>query len=435
MSVLSVKNLGKVYRSYRSEWLRVGRWFGIEPTPAEETWVLRNINFEIEPGESIGIVGQNGAGKSTLLKIIAGTLQLTEGEVKVNGRVAAILELGMSFDPELTGRQNVRHAAGLMGFTPNQIAAAMPDIEVFADISEYFDEPVRTYSSGMNMRIAFAVATAQRPEILIVDEALSVGDPYFQAKCFKRINDFKRQGTTFVLVSHNIEDLVKHCERAIMLKDGHIEMDGSPREVGNRYLDDLFGNSPNSLGGEMPAEIEVVNSMLSGLDDEFHTRPGYLASEHRWGHGGAQILDYLVIANEQKYPSHIDTNSTASFYFKVRFDADFVNVVPGFLIKTLEGIYVYGTNSFLSSRGRTSISAKTGDIRIFCFSAPLTLNAGNYMVSLGVSSGDPQVELLPLDRRYDSIMVQLGSAAPIVGIADLNATFRTADSFAEGAEL
>lgn len=435
MTVLSVKNLGKVFRTYRSEWHRFGRWFGMKLAPAEETWVLRHISFDIQPGESIGIVGQNGAGKSTLLKIIAGTLQTTEGQVQKNGRIAAILELGMGFNPELTGRQNVYHAAGLMGFEPAQIDAAMPDIETFAEIGDYFDEPVRTYSSGMQMRVAFAVATAWRPEILIVDEALSVGDAYFQAKCFQRINEFKEQGMTFVLVSHNVTELVKHCKRAIMLKNGRVEIDGSAREVSNRYLDDLFGKSATNLDAETSVEPEAVHSMLSGLEDEFHTRPGYHANEHRWGHGGAQILDYLIVANGQQYPSQIKTHSKARFYFKVRFDADFENVVPGFLIKTHEGMYLYGTNSFLSSRGQVNISAKAGDVKVFNFSLPLALNKGHYMISFGISSGDPQGELLPLERRYDAVMLHIDAAMPFVGIVDFEAAFRSVGTLAEEDEL
>lgn len=187
MSLLTVKNLGKAYRVYASEFQRIGRWFGISTKPKEEHWVLKHVNFSIHAGEAIGIVGQNGAGKSTLLKMITGTLQPTEGNVQVNGRIAAILELGMGFTPDLTGRQNVYHAAGLMGFNADRIDEVIKEIEAFAEIGTYFDEPVRTYSSGMQMRVAFAVATAIRPEILIVDEALSVGDSYFQHKSFDQI--------------------------------------------------------------------------------------------------------------------------------------------------------------------------------------------------------------------------------------------------------
>lgn len=223
MTLLSVNNLGKAYRSYYSEWQRFARWFGIAIRPREEHWVLRHVSFDIRPGEAIGIMGQNGAGKSTLLKMIAGTLQPSEGSVHVNGRVAAILELGMGFNPELTGRQNVLHSAGLMGYSHAQILQVMSDIEAFAEIGEYFDQQVRTYSSGMQVRVAFAVATAFRPQILIVDEALSVGDSYFQHKSFDRIRQFQQQGTTLLLVSHDPTSILTLCDRTLLLENGKSE--------------------------------------------------------------------------------------------------------------------------------------------------------------------------------------------------------------------
>ncbi|HES76002.1 MAG TPA: ABC transporter ATP-binding protein, partial [bacterium] len=173
--VLEVNNIGKAYRDYGGEWRRVLSWFGLPLKPRAEHWTLRDISFSIHPGEAVGIVGQNGTGKSTLLKIITGTLKPSTGHVRLHGSIAAILELGMGFHPELTGRQNAFHAAGLMGYSREQINAVIGDIEAFAEIGEYFDQPVRTYSSGMHVRVAFSVATAFRPDILIIDEALSVG--------------------------------------------------------------------------------------------------------------------------------------------------------------------------------------------------------------------------------------------------------------------
>jgi lipopolysaccharide transport system ATP-binding protein len=424
MSILTVNNLGKAYRVYSSEFQRIGRWLGLPIKPTEEHWVIKGVNFSIQPGESIGIVGQNGAGKSTLLKMITGTLQPSEGGVQVNGRIAAILELGMGFSSELSGRQNVFHTAGLMGFSTTQIAEAMPDIEAFAEIGEYFDEPVRTYSSGMQMRVAFAVSTAFRPDLLIVDEALSVGDSYFQAKCFKRIKQYREEGMTLILVSHSADDVVRHCERAILLKNGRIELDGPSRDVTNRYLDELFGKKKGSkLNGSAVSEGLVKEDFLI-TDDIFATRGGYNPAEYRWGHGGAAILDYLIIVDGERFPSRIESNSHCDFYFKVRFDQDFDNVVPGFLIKTLEGIFLYGTNSFVSTRGKSVISVVAGEVKVFKFSLPLSLNAGDFLVSFGVSSGDPLMgDLVPLDRRYDSVMLKVSRAIQFWGISDMAATF------------
>ncbi|MBK5436255.1 ABC transporter ATP-binding protein [Pseudomonas sp. TH32] len=424
MNLLSVSHLGKAYRVYASEFQRIGRWFGLPIKPSEEHWVMKDVSFSIRPGESIGIVGQNGAGKSTLLKMITGTLQPSEGSVQVNGRIAAILELGMGFTPELTGRQNVFHSAGLMGFSVAQIAEAMPEIEAFAEIGEYFDEPVRTYSSGMQMRVAFAVSTAFRPDLLIVDEALSVGDSYFQAKCFKRIKQYREEGMTLILVSHSADDIVRHCERAILLKNGRVEFDGPSREVTNRYLDELFGKKKGAGHETEVASPGLVSEDFLDTNDVFATRAGYNPAEYRWGHGGAAILDYLVIVDGERFPSRIESNSNGDFYFKVRFDADFESVVPGFLIKTLDGVFLYGTNSFVSSRGQSAISVRAGDIRMFRFSLPLNLNAGDHLVSFGISSGNPLMgDLLPLDRRYDAVMLKIIRVVQFWGLSDMQATF------------
>nr|VFK10872.1 MAG: lipopolysaccharide transport system ATP-binding protein [Candidatus Kentron sp. LPFa]VFK27308.1 MAG: lipopolysaccharide transport system ATP-binding protein [Candidatus Kentron sp. LPFa] len=247
MTVLSVQDIGKAFRSYRSEWRRFARWFGLPLKPTEETWVLRHISFDIQPGEAIGIVGQNGAGKSTLLKIITGTLQPNEGQVQINGRIAAILELGMGFNPDLTGRQNVHHAAGLMGFTSEQIQETMPNIEAFAEIGEYFDEPVRTYSSGMQARVAFSVTTAISPNILIVDEALSVGDIAFQAKCLQRMGNMKKNGVTILFVSHALNQVRQFCDKVVYLSSGKIRAFGDVSKVCDTYQNDIAGISQRRI--------------------------------------------------------------------------------------------------------------------------------------------------------------------------------------------
>lgn len=436
MGAITVSHLGKAYKQYPTRWSRLAEWLDPRGKPRHHLhWVLRDINFTVQPGEAVGIIGINGAGKSTLLKLITGTTQPTTGSVQITGRVAALLELGMGFHPDFTGRQNVFMAGQLLGMDSGTIARLMPEIEAFAEIGEYIDQPVRVYSSGMQMRLAFSVATAIRPDILIVDEALSVGDAYFQAKCYQRINKFKEEGTTLLLVSHSPGDVVKHCERAIMLKHGRIEMDGSSRAVVNRYLDELFGKRKVRQEELNAIDDFSKQSMLSSSTDEFHTRPGYHAGEYRWGCGGAAIVDYLVVADGQRYPSRIESNAKTDFYFKVRFDDNFDNVVPGLLIKTLEGIFLYGTNSFISSEGRVNIAARAGDVKVFRFSLPLALNEGHYLVSFGISAGDPQQELTPLDRRYDSVLLHVGRTQPFWGIVDLNASFTCLESHSKTAAI
>jgi lipopolysaccharide transport system ATP-binding protein len=422
MGALTVNGVSKAYKRYPGKWARAREWLTGRPAH-EKTWILRDISFNVEPGESLGIVGVNGAGKSTLLKVITGTTEPTSGSVAAQGRVAALLELGMGFHPDFTGRQNVAIAGQLLGLDTREIVECMPAIEAFAEIGDYIDRPVRIYSSGMQVRLAFAVATAVRPDMLIVDEALSVGDAFFQSKCHQRINEFKQKGTTLLLVSHSAEEVVKHCQRAILLKNGRIELDASSRAVTNRYLDELFGKRGSNDTASRTEPAGSIATMAGGAREDFQTRPGYRAAEHRWGHGGAAILDYLIVANGQHYPSRIEGNSVVDFLFKVRFDADYDSIVPGFLIKSLEGIFLYGTNSHLATAGRMSISAKAGDLKVFRFSLPLSLNQGNYLVSFGVSSGDPALSPVPLDRRYDSVLVHVGRALPFWGIVDLQATF------------
>jgi lipopolysaccharide transport system ATP-binding protein len=266
-----------------------------------------------------------------------------------------------------------------------------------------------------------------QPDILIVDEALSVGDMHFQAKCYQRLARFREQGTTLLLVSHSVEDIVKHCDRAIMLKNGCIEHEGRSRVVTNCYLDELFGKRKEYHSSSSSADPEIVNSILSGIDDKFHSRPGYHKEEHRWGQGGAVILDYLIVSDGEQYPSRIMGNAIVNFYFKVRFDTDFDYVVPGFLIKTLEGIFLYGTNSFISTRGKVRVRVCAGDVKVFRFSLSLALNDGDYLISFGISSGNPLQELIPLERRYDSVLLHVDHALSFWGIVDMNASFQLVD--------
>lgn len=422
MGTICVTNVGKAYKQYPNRWSRLVEWLFSFAGPRHRLqWVLQDINFTVQAGESVGIVGINGAGKSTLLKIITGTTQPTTGTIEITGRVAALLELGMGFHTDFTGRQNAFMAGQLQGLTMAQIAELMPEIERFAEIGDYIDQPVRVYSSGMQVRLAFAVATAVRPDILIVDEALSVGDAYFQVKCYQRISQFKELGTTLLLVTHSTGEVVKHCQRALMLKNGRVELDSSARAVTNRYLDELFGKQQESATNQGAGDLAI--DILAGLSDDFHTRPGYHREEYRWGHGGAVILDYLIVAQGQTYPSRIEGNALVDFYFKVRFDDDFNEVVPGFLIKTMDGIFLYGTNSFIASQGRESLSARIGDVKVFQFSLPLTLNEGHYLISFGISSGNPLQELIPLERRYDAVLIHVGRTMPFWGIVDMEASF------------
>ncbi|MGP5467342.1 ABC transporter ATP-binding protein [Pseudomonas helleri] len=373
MSLLTVKNLGKAYRVYASEFQRIGRWFGIPIKPSEEHWVLKHINFAIKPGEAIGIVGQNGAGKSTLLKMITGTLQPTEGSVEVNGRIAAILELGMGFTADLTGRQNVYHAAGLMGFNAEQINQVIDDIEAFAEIGSYFDEPVRTYSSGMQMRVAFAVATAIRPEILIVDEALSVGDSYFQHKSFDRIREFQKQGTTLLIVSHDRGSIQALCNRAILLEKGTVIKDGKPEEVMDFY---------NAL----IAEKENATVEIRELEDG--------SVQTRSGSGEASIESVSLHNSEGDPVEYVSVGETVSLRINATINSAIPELVVGYLIKDRLGQPVFGTNTHHMDCKVSDLAA--GEVLKYSFSFAANLGVGSYSVAVALHTTDSH-----LSRNYE----------------------------------
>ena len=236
MSTISVTGLGKAYKQYPTRWSRLAEWV-IPSSKIRHTlkWVMQDVSFTINAGEAVGIIGINGAGKSTLLKMITGTTEPTTGSVKVTGRVAALLELGMGFHHDFTGRQNVFMAGQLLGYSVEEIRALMPEITAFAEVGDYIDQPVRVYSSGMQMRLAFSLATARRPDVLIVDEALSVGDTYFQHKSYDRIRELRKQGTTLLIVSHDKSAIQSVCDRAILINEGKLSMEGKPEAVMDYY--------------------------------------------------------------------------------------------------------------------------------------------------------------------------------------------------------
>ena len=365
MSLLSVSGLGKSYRSYRSEWLRFARWLYLPVKPSAENWIIRHINFSIEPGEAIGIVGQNGAGKSTLLKMITGTLQPSEGTVTCRGRIAAILELGMGFNPELTGRQNAYHAAGLMGFSKEQIDSVIDWIDSFAEIGSYFDAPVRTYSSGMQMRVAFAVATAFRPEILIIDEALSVGDGYFQHKSFDRIREFQQQGTTLLIVSHDRSAIQALCSRAVLLDKGTIIKDGNPEEVMDFY---------NALIAEKEGTSVTVQHLDNGR------------VQTRSGSGEASILAVDVFNSAEQPAEFIRVGEIASLRIKVGVSVALPELVVGYMIKDRLGQSVYGTNTHHLGCKLEALEADT-EIE-YRFNFAMNLGVGSYSVAVALHTAD-----------------------------------------------
>ncbi|MCC4633026.1 ABC transporter ATP-binding protein [Xanthomonas dyei] len=361
--MLVVNGLGKAYRRWGSEWARVASWLGLPTRPAEENWVLRGVSFSIAAGETVGIVGHNGAGKSTLLKLITGTTRPTEGTVTCTGKVAAILELGMGFNADLTGRENAYHSAGLMGYSHAEIEAAMPAIEEFAEVGEYFDQPMRTYSSGMQMRVSFSVATAFRPDILIVDEALSVGDSYFQHKSFKRIREFRDLGTTLLLVSHDSSAIQAICDRAILLDSGKVLLDAAPDDVMDYY---------NALIAERENASLVVNKHATGREQ--------VVSGSR-----EATVDSIALFNEAGMPVQVvEVGQQVSLRISVKVHAAIERLVLGYMIKDRLGQAIFGTNTHYTEQPLGQLRA--GELIEYEVRFKAALGAGSYSVATALVS-------------------------------------------------
>ena len=364
MGYLRVRNVGKAYKRYPGKWARLTEWVtGRERH--EKHWVLRDISFEVAPGEAAGIVGINGAGKSTLLKIITGTAQPTTGSVEIGGRVAALLELGMGFHPDFTGRQNVYMGGQINGLFTGQISELMPEIEDFAEIGDYIDQPLRTYSSGMQMRLAFSVATAIRPDILIVDEALSVGDSYFQHKSFNRIREFREQGTTLLIVSHDRNAIQSLCDRAILLERGFVIKDSNPEEVMDFY---------NAIIAEKENATVEVRKLEGGRAQTIS------------GTGEATVSDIAIFDQNGQRVEFVDVGQAITLHIEVVTHAFIERLVLGYGIKDRLGQVMYGTNTDLKKQALLNVPA--GTRHVFDIVFPVNLGPGSYSIQTALCSTD-----------------------------------------------
>jgi lipopolysaccharide transport system ATP-binding protein len=364
MGSISVTNLGKAYKKYPGHWSRLLEWASPSGTPRHQLkWVLQEISFRVEPGEAMGIIGINGAGKSTLLKLITGTSQPTTGSVEIRGRVAAMLELGMGFHPDFTGRQNAYMGGQLIGWSSAEISELMPEIEAFAEIGDYIDQPVRVYSSGMQMRLAFSLATARRPDVLIVDEALSVGDAYFQHKSFNRIREFRKAGTTLLIVSHDKTAIQSVCDRAILLDGGRMAKEGPPEEI-----------------------MDFYNAMIAERENDTVRQERLPNGKIRTvsGTGEATVTD-IALLNEKDEPVEVvDVGSNVTLQVKVAVHAPIPRLVLGYMIKDRLGQSMYGTNTSLKEMPVDN--AQPGDTLVYRFAFPMNLGPGSYSIATALSS-------------------------------------------------
>lgn len=369
MGTISVTNLSKAYKQYPNRWARLAEW--IRPGNKKYhqlKWVLQGINFTVKTGEAVGIIGINGAGKSTLLKLITGTNQPTTGSIHMTGRVAAMLELGMGFHPDFTGRQNVFMAGQLLGLRNEDISQLMPSIEAFAEIGDYIDQPVRIYSSGMQMRLAFSVATAVRPDILIVDEALSVGDAYFVHKSFSRIKEFRDSGTTLLVVSHDKSTIQSICDRAILLNAGHIAMQGEPEAVMD-YYNAMLADKGNATVRQVAHDNGKIQT-ISGT--------------------GEVLLDTVRIVNANgKDVEVMNIGDPIQLRIRFKIKAQVRNLTVGFMIKDRLGQPIFGTNTHHLKSPFPTLGL--GQIFECVFSFDGNFGVGSYSVAVALHSDDTHI--------------------------------------------
>ena len=362
MGTITITNLGKAYKQYTTRWSRLAEWLiPFSKSRHQLKWVLQDISFKVFPGEAVGIIGINGAGKSTLLKMITGTTQPTTGSVHITGRVAAMLELGMGFHPDFTGRQNAYMAGQLLGMSVEEISHLMPEIEAFAEIGDYMDQPVRVYSSGMQMRVAFSVATARRPDVLIVDEALSVGDAYFQHKSFDRIREFRKQGTTLLIVSHDKGAIQSICDRAILLDAGRLGKQGEPEEIMD-YYNAMIAQKENSKIEQTVLETGKVQTIS--------------------GTGEAEIESVVILNSKGEPVEMVNVGEVITLKVIALSNAHIPELVLGYLIKDRLGQPIFGTNTYLL--GAPLKQVKPGERVEYTFSFPANLGAGSYAVTLAL---------------------------------------------------
>lgn len=404
-----------------------------------EFWALWDVSFDVRRGETMGIVGRNGAGKSTLLQIICGTLTPTSGTVRIAGRIAALLELGSGFNPDFTGLENVYLNATLLGLTRPQIDERLDAILSFADIGDFIREPVKTYSSGMVVRLAFAVQAQVDPDVLVVDEALAVGDARFQAKCFARLKTLRDAGTTILFVSHSTEQVVTHCSRAVLIDGGRLLEIGEPRRVTNRYLDLLFGRArvdasaapETTASGSPPPASLLSKDDLAGVDEGFldpaasayEERAPYNPHEYRWGDKRASLLDFMLLDSDEPVTGAVSCGTRLRLVLKFRFNAPVVRPILGVTLKTREGVTVYGSNSDMQDLTEIAEIGAPGSVHFASFEFEAALAGGDYFISVGIASRDG-VDVVPHDRRYDSIHFSVNAVPNFIGLVDLAGQMR-----------
>ena len=380
-----------------------------------EHYALKDVSFTVKKGETIGIIGTNGAGKSTILKIITGVLNPTEGIVNVNGRISALLELGAGFNMDYTGIENIYLNGTMTGFTKEEVDERISDILRFADIGDFVNQPVKTYSSGMFVRLAFAVAINIEPEILIVDEALSVGDVFFQAKCYKKFEEFKNKGKTILFVSHALSSIAKYCDRAILLNKGEKISEGKPADMIDLYKKILVNQDITDLDDSESLSDKEAQPVFSG--DTWKENLTLNPNINSYGNMLGEIIDFAIIDDRKNITNSISKGKEFSIKIKARFDADIQDPIFAFTILNLQGTEITGTNTMYEDKGFPEV--KKGDIKTATFTQKMDMQGGEYLLSLGLT-GYKDGDFTVYHRLYEVCNITVISEKNTVGFYDMN---------------
>ena len=418
MSDLAIKitNLTKIYKLYDRNRDRLKDSLGLsKKANYKEHYALKNVDMEVKTGESVGIIGVNGSGKSTILKIITGVLNATSGDIEINGRISALLELGAGFNMEYTGLENVYLNGTMMGFTEKEIDERLQDILDFADIGDFIHQPVKTYSSGMFVRLAFAVAINIDPEILIVDEALSVGDVFFQSKCYHKFEEFKKMGKTILFVSHDLTSIAKYCDRVILLNKGVKLAEGNPKDMVNMYKKLLVHQLDEETLEDVSGKSAIGEKSESGKawKDNFEINPTITD----YGEKQAEIVDFAIIDQYGAYSSIIEKGSVYRVKAKIHFHETVKNPIFTITIKNKQGTDITGTNTMFERIETGTVNA--GEERIVTYEQKMNLQGGDYLLSLGCTGyvGD---NFVVYHRLYDLVSFNVLSDKNTVGFFDMD---------------
>ena len=431
---ISAKQITKVYKLYDKPSDRLREALGLKRGNLhKEHYALKGVDLSIYKGETVGIIGTNGSGKSTILKIITGVLNPTAGELKVNGRISALLELGAGFNMEYNGIENIYLNGTMMGFSEKEIDAKLQNILDFADIGDFVYQPCKTYSSGMFVRLAFAVAINIEPEILIVDEALSVGDVFFQAKCYHKFEEFKQMGKTILFVSHDLSSIAKYCDRVVLLNKGTKLGEGSPKEMIDAYKQVLVGQYEIPEEEESLLQDQELNELAAKNADGKAKKGdntktvaekklsaevlGINEKALEYGTKEGEITEFFVTDKKGTKTSAIIKGEEFTLHMKVKFNGDVIAPIFAFTLKDKHGTEITGTNSMIEKAFLDSV--KKGEVKEITFTQNLDLQGGEYLISLGVTGYEGD-KFQVYHRLYDVLNLTVVSDKNTVGYYDMN---------------